>query len=53
MRLTQETYEATKELGLWPYVVELKPEATLDGLFHGILPLRGREYKAYQKIWEE
>lgn len=49
MRLTQETYEATKEFGLWPYVVELKPETTPDGFFHGILPLRGREYNAYQK----
>ncbi len=50
MKLTQETYEATRGLGLWPYVVELKPETTSDGLFHGILPLRGREYESYQKI---
>jgi hypothetical protein len=52
MKLTQEAYEATKEFGFWPYVVELKPETTLDGFFHGVLPLTGSQYEAYQKIWE-
>jgi len=53
MRLAQEAYEATKEFGLWPYVVELRPETSVDGLFHGVLPLTGSQYKAYQKAWEK
>jgi len=52
MKLTQEAYEATKEFGLWPYVVQLNPKTTPDGLFHGVLPLTGSQYEAYQKIWE-
>ncbi|MBS0272255.1 MAG: hypothetical protein JSR85_06370 [Proteobacteria bacterium] len=52
MKLSSDIYNATKKFGLWPYVVELKPENSPDGLFHGILPLTGSQYKAYQKRWD-
>jgi len=52
MRLIADAYASTKEFGLWPYVVELRPESSPDGLFHGVLPLTGSEYEAYQKEWE-
>lgn len=52
MKLSSDVYNATKKYGSWPYVVELKPENSPDGLFHGILPLTGSQYKAYQKTWE-
>jgi len=50
MRLGSEVYTSTKEFGLWPYVVELKPE-TSSHLFHGILPLTGGQYEAYKNTW--
>lgn len=50
MKLPHETYLSTKEFGLWPYVVELRPDSSPDGLFHGILPLTGSQCDAYQKI---
>ncbi len=49
MKLASEVYNSTKEWGLWPYVVELKPGNSPDGLFHGVLPLTGSQYKAYQE----
>lgn len=52
MKLTSEIYMASKEFGLWPYVVELKPHYSQDGLFHGILPLTGSQYQSYQKTWQ-
>ncbi|MBY0501228.1 MAG: hypothetical protein K2P93_04415 [Alphaproteobacteria bacterium] len=52
MKLTSEIYIASKEFGLWPYVVELKPHHSQDGLFHGILPLTGSQYQSYQQTWE-
>lgn len=52
MKLTAEDYASTKEYGLWPYVVELRPENSPDGLFHGILPLIGSQYETYQKAWD-
>lgn len=48
MKLPSDIYVATKKFGLWPYVVELKPQNSPDGLFHGILPLTGSQYEAYQ-----
>jgi len=50
MKLPPDIYVATKKFGLWPYVVELKPQNSPDGLFHGILPLTGSQYEAYQSI---
>lgn len=29
----------TEMMGAWPYVMELKPQDSLDGLFHGVLSL--------------
>lgn len=52
MKLSPKVYNSTKIYGLWPYVVELKPDNSLDGLFHGILPLTGSQYIAYRKSWE-
>ncbi|HUX80388.1 MAG TPA: hypothetical protein VMW10_11710 [Alphaproteobacteria bacterium] len=52
MKLTPEAYESTKIFGFWPYVVELRPDHSFDGRFHGILPLTGSQYKAYRKSWE-
>jgi len=48
-RFLPEVYLSTKEFGLWPYVVELRPQNSPDGLFHGILPLTGSQYDAYCK----
>lgn len=48
MKLTAEIYLSSKEFGLWPYIVEIKSE----NLFHGILPLEGSAYVAYQKLLE-
>lgn len=51
VKLNADVYFSTKEIGLWPYVVEIKPQISADGLFHGILPLRGSQYESYHKIW--
>ena len=51
MRLTRDAYATTKEIGKWPYVIELKPHKTTDRLFHGVLPLKGSTYKRYQELW--
>jgi hypothetical protein len=52
MKLPSEVYDSTKEFGLWPYVVELKPDHSLDRFFHGILPLTGSQHEAYCKLWK-
>ncbi len=51
MKLLPDVYVSTKKFGLWPYVVELKPQNSPDGLFHGILPLTGSQYESYQSTW--
>ena len=38
-------YERTKNKGFWPYVLEIKPEESPDGLFYGILPLSAQQKK--------
>ena len=53
MKLLYDTYLATRDIGLWPYVVELKPPQSPDGLFHGVLPLVGKQYNAYKNIWAD
>ncbi len=53
MKLGSEVYASTKEFGLWPYVVELKPKNASQGIFHGILPLTGSQYEAYQNVWKD
>lgn len=32
-------YLCTEVIGLWPYVMEIRPQDSSDGLFHGILSL--------------
>ena len=32
-------YFCTEAIGFWPYVFEVRPCESLDGLFHGILSL--------------
>lgn len=39
-------------MGLWPYVMEIKPQESSDRFFHGILSLTGIQYEAYLKKWE-
>lgn len=38
-------YLRTKSKGCWPYIMEVKPQESIDGLFHGILPLSDHNYK--------
>ena len=52
MKLATEDYDLSKNIGLWPYIVELNPHTAVDGLFHGILPLTGSQYEAYCRTWE-
>lgn len=40
----------TKNRGFWPYILEVKPQDSLDGLFHGILPLSQRKYKLHSPL---
>lgn len=42
-------YLCTEGLISWPYVLELKPQDSSDGLFHGILPLIGSQSETYQQ----
>ena len=52
MKLATEAYDLSKNIGLWPYIVELNPHTAVDGLFHGILPLTGSQHEAYCSIWK-
>ncbi len=45
-------YHCVEGLTLWPYVFELKPQDSSDGLFHGILPLIGSQYESYKQAWQ-
>lgn len=40
----------TKNRGFWPYILEVKPQDSLDGLFHGILPLSEKKYKLHSHL---
>lgn len=53
VKLSPEAYSPTKEFGAWPYIIQLLPSTCPDGLFYGILPLRGCFYESYQKQWRE
>jgi hypothetical protein len=39
MILLPVEYLSTEHLGFWPYVFQVRPQDSLDGLFHGILSL--------------
>lgn len=53
VKLTAETYPPTKDLGLWPYIIQFLPKDVPDDFFYGLLPLRGCFYEKYQKNWKE
>lgn len=40
----------TKNRGFWPYILEVKPQDSLDGLFHGILPLSQKKYRIHSPL---
>ncbi|HUX79484.1 MAG TPA: hypothetical protein VMW10_07075 [Alphaproteobacteria bacterium] len=46
-------YLCMEGLIVWPYVFEIKPQDSSDGLFHGILPLIGSPYEDYQRSWQD
>ncbi len=52
MTLDSGEYLCTEEMGLWPYVIEIKPQESSDRLFHGILSLTGIQYESYLKNWK-
>lgn len=37
-------YLSINFLGMWDFMLEISPRESLDGLFHGILPLRGEAH---------
>lgn len=39
MVLDPGEYLCTEAIGFWPYVAEVRPQESMDGLFHGILSL--------------
>lgn len=40
-----------KTYGRWPYLFEINPKESLDGLFHGILSLRSEKCVSSQQFW--
>lgn len=53
LKLTADSYPATKELGLWPYVLEFPPQESFDEFFYGVLPVKGFFYEEYVRKWGE
>ncbi len=45
-------YLRTKKKGLWPYILEVTPQHSLDGLFHGILSLSKRKPAHQSQPWQ-
>lgn len=46
-------YLCTEILGFWPYVLELRPHESGDGLFHGILSLLKNRSKPAPQTWQD
>lgn len=47
-------YERTKNKGFWPYILEIKPDDSPDGLFYGILLLSKKQKdKRYKQMQEK
>ncbi|MBY0292588.1 MAG: hypothetical protein K2W92_04795 [Alphaproteobacteria bacterium] len=42
-------YLCTEAIGFWPYVVEVRPQDSLDGLFHGIVSLAKDRVRSDEK----
>jgi len=40
----------TKNRGFWPYIIEVKPQDSRDGYFHGILPLSPQKDSFYNPV---
>lgn len=53
MKLTADTYPPTKDIGLWPYIIQCFSKKPMGDFFYGILPLRGSFFEEYQKNWEK
>ena len=54
MALAPVEYLSTKLLGFWPsYEIQVRPEESQDGLFHGILPLTRSQNKVLLKTWKK
>ncbi|MBY0500660.1 MAG: hypothetical protein K2P93_01490 [Alphaproteobacteria bacterium] len=47
--LTPGEYLCTEAIGFWPYLMEIRPHESLDGLFHGILCLTDKHPGTYNK----
>lgn len=45
-------YQSTKKMHFWPYLLEIKPEDSPDGLFHGVITLPRKESPMYEQILE-
>lgn len=52
MTLDPGEYLCTEDMGLWPYVLEVKTQESSDRLYHGILSLTGTQYETYKKKWK-
>jgi hypothetical protein len=52
MILLPVEYLSTEHLGFWPYVYQVRPQDSLDGLFHGILSLTHKPSQGTLKIME-
>lgn len=50
--LTPGEYLCTEVIGFWPYIIEVRPHESLDGLFHGVLSLANKHPKAHTKAWD-
>ena len=40
-----------KTHGHWPFLIEILPNASSDGLFHGLLALKPEKPKTHTKAW--
>jgi hypothetical protein len=52
LTLNPREYLRTKDEGFWPYVSEITPSKSSDGLFHGVLALSARKAKVPVRPWE-
>ena len=50
--LRAREYLCTEAIGFWPYVIEVRPQDSFDGLFHGVLFLTPNPSQATLKISE-
>ncbi len=50
VKLMPADYFSTEILGNWPYVFELSPKDSRDGLFHGVVSLKAAHYETRQDI---